>query len=209
MKKLLCAIGMFCMWGSVHAQRKLTEMAVHYQMNMQGQQNTSNYTVYIKGPYSRTELNNALLFTTTIHDAKTGSAVILKELSGQKLLIRASAVQWKERNKKYDTLLFQQEEGGKLIMGYQAQKAIAVLKDGSKITVFYTTDVIPENKEYDPMFKNLNGLPLEWEIQQGPLALQYAIQKINLNPIPASRFDIPTTGYRELGFEESKKGSLN
>ncbi len=52
-------------------------------------------------------------------------------------------------------------------------RATASTPDGFEITVFYTRDLIPENKCYDPLFKNLDGLPLEYELQKGNL--QYKI----------------------------------
>ena len=64
--------------------------------------------------------------------------------------------------------------------------------DGFEITVFYTRDLIPENKVYDPPFKNLDGLPLEYEFTKGDLHIKYTLASINLNPVPASKFDIPT-----------------
>ena len=73
------------------------------------------------------------------------------------------------------------------------------------ITVFYTRDLIPENKFYDPLFKNLDGLPLEYELKKGSLQIKYTLASISLNPVPASKFDIPTSGYRELTYEESLK----
>src|SRR5712671_1757567 len=44
-------------------------------------------TVSIKGGQSRSDMLSALGKETTIHDTKTGNAVILKEYSGQKLMI--------------------------------------------------------------------------------------------------------------------------
>ena len=64
---------------------------------------------------------------------------------------------------------------------------------------------MPENVEYNSQFKNLEGLPLEYELVQGPLKIKYTVSKISLNQVPASKFDIPKTGYRELTYEESRK----
>ncbi|HVU83950.1 MAG TPA: hypothetical protein VHC50_03870, partial [Puia sp.] len=71
------------------------------------------------------------------------------------------------------------------------------------ITVYYTQDIVPENKAYDPVFVNLDGLPLEYEFSKGDLHIKYVLASINLNPVPASKFDIPTSGYREMTYEES------
>jgi GLPGLI family protein len=165
-------------------------------------------TIYLKGNLSRSELSSALFSSTTIHDSKTGGAVVLREVSGQKLLIRMSPENWIEKNRKYQGIKFSNTNETKTIAGYTCTKAVATLEDGSTFTVYYTTEIIPENKEYDYQFKNLNGLPLEYELTQGKLKIKYTVSKINLNPVPASKFDIPKGGYREMTYEESKKTGM-
>jgi GLPGLI family protein len=162
-------------------------------------------TVYLKGPMSRTEMVSALFSSTTIHDSKAGTAVILREVSGQKILIRMTSGNWTEKNKRYNGMTFTDTKETKIIAGYKCTKAEAKLADGTTFTVYYTSEIIPENKDYDSQFKNLNGLPLEYELVQGKLTIKYTVSKINLNPVPASKFDIPKSGYRELTYDESKK----
>ncbi len=55
--------------------------------------------------------------------------------------------------------------------------------DGFEITVFYTRDLIPENKAYDPPFKNLDGLPLEYEFTRR----ETCISGIHLHPSTSIR----------------------
>lgn len=162
-------------------------------------------TIYLKGNMSRSEMASALFSSTTIHDAKAGTAVVLREVSGQKLLIRMSPENWKEKNRRYEGITFHNTSETKTIAGYKCIKAEAKLADGSTFTVFYTPEIVPENKEYDYQFKNLNGLPLEYELTNNKLKIKYTLSTINMNPVPASRFDIPKSGYREMSYEESKK----
>ena len=79
------------------------------------------------------------------------------------------------------------------------------MPDGSTFTVYYTKDIIPENREYEYQFRSLAGLPLEYELNQGNLKIKYTVSQINLNPVPAAKFDIPKSGYREMTYQESKK----
>jgi GLPGLI family protein len=148
---------------------------------------------------------SALASFTTIHDATNNTSVILQEVSGQKLLIRMTAENWKDKNKRYEGITFSNTEETKTIAGYKCVKAIAKMRDGATFSVFYTTEIMPDNIEYNYQFKNLNGLPLEYELTQGNLTIKYTVSKINLNPVPASKFDLPKTGYRELSYEESRK----
>lgn len=201
--------------GLLKAQRKVAELMLSYETQvttgeaepkMADAFDGAVTTVYIKGPLSRSEMTSALFSSTTIHDSKAGTAVVLKEVSGQKLLIRMTAENWQEKNKKYEGITFTNTTETKVIAGYRCIKADAKLTDGTSFTVYYTTDIIPENREFEnSMFKNLNGLPLEWELTQGKLRIKYTLSRINMNPIPASRFDIPKTGYREMNYQDSKK----
>jgi len=165
-------------------------------------------TIYIKGTQSRSEMVSALFTSTTIHDAKTGTAVVLREVSGQKLLIRLTADDWKDKNKRYEGISFKDKSGTKVIAGYTTTKAIATLPDGTTFTVYYTKDIVPENREYEYQFRSLAGLPLEYEMNQGNLKIKYTVSQINLNPVPASKFDIPKTGYREMTYQESKQSKM-
>ncbi len=204
---------------SAFSQRKVSELMLSYDTQISTGSNEPKMadafdgavtTVYIKGPLSRSEMTSALFSSTTIHDAKAGTAVALREVSGQKLLIRMTAENWKEKNKKYEGISFTNTTESKVIAGYKCVKAEAKLADGTTFAVYYTTEIVPENREYENMmFKNLEGLPLEWELVQGKLKIKYTLSKINMNPIPVSRFDIPKSGYRELTYDESKKTNVN
>lgn len=161
-------------------------------------------TIYIKGSQSRSEMVSALFTSTTIHDSKTGTAVVLREVSGQKLLIRLKPEDWDDKNKRYRGITFTDDADTKVIAGYKCTKAIAKAADGSTFTVYYTKDIVPENKDYDYQFRSLPGLPLEYEMVRGNLKIKYTVSQINLNPVPASKFDIPKSGYREMTYSESK-----
>lgn len=166
------------------------------------------HTVYIKGHMSRSEMTSPLFSSTVIYDANTGFGVIMKQVSGQKLLIRLNPENWAERNGLYEGIVFKPAGETKEIAGYRCVKAIGQTKSGVTITVFYTRDLMPENRQYDPPFRTLDGLPLEYELTNGNVKIRYRVSSISLNPVPASTFDIPSSGYREMNYEESKKMNI-
>jgi|SRR5215467_49918 len=199
------------------SQKKVSEFTIvyNYSVNSGGAQSTqtdqaanATNSIYIKGNMSRSDMTNALFASSTIYDAKSGTAVMLKEINGQKLLIRMSADNWQDRNKRYQGLKFTNTSETKTIADYKCQQAVVTTADGLTITVFYTKELVPENKDYDPQFKNLDGLPLEYELTRGKFQIKYSLASINLNPVPASKFDIPKSGYREMTYEESKKKAM-
>ena len=162
-------------------------------------------TIYLKGALSRSDMVTALGTSTTIYDSRSGSGAVLKEYSGQKLLIKMNRNNWVDKNKKYEGITFTPTNETKTIAGYTCKKAIAKLKDGTSFTVYYTTDLTTENKEYDYQFKTLPGLALEYESTVGNLHVRYTASKVNFDPVPAQKFAVPQSGYREMTYEESSK----
>ncbi len=169
----------------------------------------STSIIYLKGGLSRTEMVSSLGNEITIHNSKSGSAVILKEYSGQKLMITLNNDNWAERNKKFDGLIFENVAGTKEIEGYNCKKAIAKLKDGSFITVYFTQDLNLMNKDYSQAFKNLPGFPIEYEFETDKLTFKYSLSKIDFNPVAAAKFDFPKSGYRVMTYDENKQGRKN
>src|SRR4051812_10407091 len=160
------------------AQKKLSELTLVYDASISTGDNQpkladafdgATTTVYIKGTMSRSEMVSALASFTTIHDSRAGTAVVLQEISGQKLLIHMKADDWQDKNKRYEGITFTNTAETKTIAGYNCVKAIATMKDGSTFSVYYTKDIVPGNPDYNVQFRNLDGLPLEYELVQGKL----------------------------------------
>lgn len=171
------------------AQRKVvSELTLVYEYSVSSGGKTSGnatHTIYIKGNKSRSEMTNALYSSTTIFDANTGSAVILKEVNGQKLLIRLSPENWQEKNRMYDGIVFSNTTETRNIAGYPCIKATGKTRSGAVISVYYTRDLVTENRQYDPSFRTLDGLPLEYELSSGNVKIQYRVSRISFNPVPS------------------------
>ena len=81
---------------TVHAQKIISEGSLVYNISIQTGSKEPNMadmldgattTIYIKGNQTRSEMVSGLGSESTIHDARTGTGVILKDYSGQKLMI--------------------------------------------------------------------------------------------------------------------------
>ncbi len=162
-------------------------------------------TVFIKGGQSRSDMESAIGKESTIHDTKTGNAVILKEYSSQKLMITLTKDNWAEKNKAYNDIKFELIDEVKTIAGYSCKKAIAKLPNGKSFTVFYSPDLAVTNKEYDATFKKLPGLAMQYESVSASYKYTFTLSKINFDPIVASKFDFPKSGYRIMTYEENQQ----
>jgi GLPGLI family protein len=203
----------------VQAQRNIAEATITYDMVIQTGSNEpqkgdaltgASTTVYLKGNNSRTDMATSLGKEITIFNSKTDNAVILKEFSGQRLMIKLNKENWQAKNKMYSNIKFELTNEFKVIAGYNTRKAVAKMPDGKSFEVYYAPDLVPANKEYDATFGNLPGLAIEYEIESGKMKFKYTLSKINYDPVQLSMFDFPTSGYRVMTYEENqnlKKGN--
>ncbi|MGZ8557550.1 MAG: DUF4412 domain-containing protein [Chitinophagaceae bacterium] len=198
------------------AQKKLTEATISYDIVI----NTNNTTpqaadfldgavsiIYLKGNSSRSEMISSLGTQSTIVDGKTGNVTVLKDYGEQKYMIKMTQAEWKVSNKKYEGSTFTYENEFKTIAGYNCQKAVGKLMDGSTFTVYFTKDLVPVNKDFQYLNKELPGLAMQYEAVLGKQKVTYTVSNLNFNLVPAAKFDLPKSGYRVMTYEETKGGA--
>jgi len=199
---------------SVYAQRIIAEATLVYDMVIQNGNITpqpgdafagATTTVYLKGSNSRTDMSSSLGKEITIFNSKTDNAVVLKEFSGQKLMIALTRENLLAKNKMYSNTKFELTSETKIIGGYNTKKAIARLADGRSFEVYYAPDLIPSNKDYDLTFSNLPGLAIQYEVESGKMKFRYTLAKINYEAVQISLFDFPVSGYRIMTYDENQK----
>lgn len=210
---IVCLLSLAVLSTSVDAQKTLTDGTLVYNMSvetgagapkMADMLDGATTTIYLKGNESRSELVSSLGREATIYNASTGKGVILKDYSGQKLMITLTAKDWQENNRKYEGISFENTGDNATIAGFNCKKAIAKLQNGTTFTVYYTPEVNLVNKSYDAQFKTLPGLPVQYEMESGKMKFKYTLASISYNSVPATKFEVPTSGYRVLTYQETK-----
>lgn len=197
----------------VDAQRKITEGTISYDIvintgkadpQIADMFDGATNVVYIKGAQSRSEMVSSLGTQSTIIDGKTGNVTVLKEYGDQKYMIPMTPANWKEANSKYEGITFTMVNDFKEIAGYNSQKAIGKMPDGTTFTVYFTKEIVPENTDFQYANRGLPGLVMEYETVMGNLKVTYTVSNVNFNPVPASKFDLPKSGFRIVSYNESK-----
>lgn len=212
MKKLFFSV--FCIFSlalAVMAQKKLTEATIYYDVVI----NTNNSTpraadmldgatniIYLKGNSSRADMISSLGTQSTIIDGKTGNVANLIDYGNQKFMITFSPAEWKTYNKKYDGVTYQIEDEYKTIAGYNCQKAIGKLADGTTFLVYFTKDLVPVSNEFQYINKNLPGLAMQYEASHDKTKVTFTVSNIDFGIIPLAKFDLPKSGYRMMTFSE-------
>lgn len=158
----------------------------------------STKIVYIKGNDARTDLISNAFTQSVIYDKTNNLVTILREFGANKVLTKLTKTQWQEKNKKYEGYSLQNTSETKNILGYSCTKAYLQTKEGLQILIYYTQSIVPSVKDFEYQFKDVPGFVLAYEIAEGDKKIFYTATKINLSPVQASKFTIPTSGYRIL-----------
>ncbi|MEO5983858.1 MAG: hypothetical protein ABIP80_00040 [Ferruginibacter sp.] len=221
--KIFVCVFVLCLTGlnSLYSQKRLDEVTLQYNITVQSTNEKTDIarsldgallTVYVKSFQSRSEMTSAIGSESNLYDSRTGKGFILKEYSGQKLMITLNKDNWQQKNQYYQNLNFTISQGEEVIAGFNCKKANAVLPNGNSFTVYYTPDLLLSNKNYSNAFVQLNGVPVQFELESGNIKFKYQLAKVSYDAISSTKFEIPKSGYRLMTFEDNqqlKKGDNN
>ncbi|MBU3713445.1 MAG: hypothetical protein FGM46_00690 [Ferruginibacter sp.] len=161
-------------------------------------------TVFLKGNRSRTEMKSILGSEINIYDNVKKQGVILKDFSGQKLLIKMDELAWRNRNSFMSNIRFEVTNQSKFINGFHSTKAEAI--DNPYISeVYFLKDTLLENSNYYNALTNLKGIPVSYTISSSGFTFTYTLKSILKEGVSNNMFDIPKTGFRNVTYEEIKK----
>lgn len=165
-----------------------------------------------KNGKSRSEMNSAFMNSVTVTDEK-GEFVVLMDGMGQKNYYKGNSKEKEAKKKKKESnepkITYTEEK--KQVAGYECKKAIVETKEKegetSSSVVWYTEKIAPiENSSRSMQFKGLKGVPLEFEMSQGPMKFKIVATKISDSPVPDTQFSVSTEGYTEVDPETMRGG---
>ncbi|RBL88428.1 DUF4412 domain-containing protein [Chitinophaga flava] len=204
----------FLLWltSPILAQRTISDAKIIYKMDLPPEQlqtdamlEGSTLTQYMRGQLSRIDMDFNVVKYTYLINTKDETLTTLIDQHGTKYMIRAKKDQYEKELKQYENVQFKDQPETRQIAGYTCRKTIGTLPDGNTFEVYYTPDLVPENRHYNRRFVNLKGIPLEFEIlTKTGSKMRVIATKVELFPIPASYFDVPKTGYKVVSAEELK-----
>lgn len=212
-QKFTYSIILSALTTGLFAQKIMNEGVITYQIAIESTKgekqvasalNGATVTLFVTKDRSRTEMVSTPGTETTVFDNKAGTGYILKEYSGQKLMITTTKANWEQKNQSNTTLKFTIDDNTTNILGYNCKKAVATA-DGKQYTVYFDPSIIIANKNYNNAFPQLPGLPVQYELSSGNLNFKYSLLKYSFEGILASKFDAPKVGFRTMTYEENQQ----
>jgi hypothetical protein len=154
--------------------------------------------VFIKGNDLRIDMENPGFLQSLIYDKANQQATVLRIIGTNKFITRLEGNDWQQELKKYDSMQVDYLNAYKNIIGYDCKSLSLKLKDGTDYLVYYTTSIAPSVREFELAFKDIPGFVLQYSVTRHNHRVTYQATRISFSPVPASRFDEPTKGFRIL-----------
>lgn len=208
MRNTLLFLTICCPYFSI-AQKTVTDCTINYTVSAVKKNanadpssldiyNGTTVTLFLKGVNSRIETSTPLGNITFIYNSSTESGVRLRENGANKFLEKYDKAKLALENKKFEGAKFIKDTTTKEIAGYKCNQGTVLLTNGLKIKIFYTIDVQALNTNFDFQFSLVPGFVLEYIRETDEAIITNTATKCSLSPVPASKFEVPKTGYREI-----------
>jgi hypothetical protein len=210
----LLITGVLFSTSPVFAQKTYNEITLFYKISVSSTGEKSELakslegatlTVMVKGNQTRSDMVSPIGSESSLYESRAGKGFILKEYSGQKLLITLNRENWKQKNQYYHNLNFKIDPELESKHGYSVKKGSAVLPNGKQFTVYFTPDMVVTNNQYNNAFDQLPGVPVQFELESGNLVFRYDLINVSTEPIASSKFELPKNGYRMMTYEDNQQ----
>jgi hypothetical protein len=183
------------------------EFVISYAINITGKKtdrfaqtyNGGLKTAFVKGDLVRLRLVSLMrvqsIYYNNLIGIKTKVATIVKESGKDRTIMNLSAKQWKQFNKKNDSLRIDFFSTDTLtILNKLCKKAIITSTDSSKVEVYYFPNA--KNKTLssaEPLFAKIPGLVLKYSIESNEKKIEYTAVNLKFGKIDPNVFNQPKT----------------
>ncbi len=193
MKRLVVLLVLASFMLNANAQRLFSEGVISYQVYADGSDKAiGKYIVYVKGSYIKRLLNLDNGYSNnTIYNGKEGTSATLKVIQGTPYALMLSKQEVKEASKKFAGAEYNFEKNKVSIAGYNAVRGFVKYPNGKKAKISITHDLRSEDYHLLTMFPNLNGIPLEYEMDSGTSSMKFKAIKVDIRNVGSEEFIIP------------------
>jgi hypothetical protein len=165
----------------------------------------ASQTVWIKGNSVRVDFNSSLRKQTLFYNGAEKTGVVWKKSGKEQYLTPLNAEQWLQYFDAVDSSAFVLIDEVQDISGLICKKALIQRRDTIAMTLFYTSQYIPFTKGYNPIFSNINGLPVQYIYMTNGYQVTFTLKTLENVPVAASLFEEPTSGFKLLEYKNPRK----
>ncbi|HEV2482945.1 MAG TPA: hypothetical protein VGS79_24940 [Puia sp.] len=149
-------------------------------------------TLFMQNGYDRLRLASLIRIQSMFMTPGTHSVTLLTESAKPRQEVVLTPGQWSAYNDKYAGMTRALINDSIVILGHHCKKALITLRDGRRITAWYTPDILqPAQASVEPAFTGIPGLVLRYEFICRRKTVRYTATELSRRPIDPSVFAIP------------------
>lgn len=153
----------------------------------------SEMILYVKEHKTKAEQVSAMYTMASIADMKDSSVIILFDVMGQKLAMKQTNEDMRESLKEMPEMDYTESGITKEILGHTCKKVdVSPAESEDVYTVYYTDEIqVPQNINWSQNFGGIEGLMLEYTMNQQGMTVTFTATEIEKMKISDSEFEIP------------------
>ncbi len=212
MKKIVLAFlvlaGVFTACDSVKpGAGKINEGKITYKIDLSGTElnmiqkqlfEMAKLTISFKEPFIRTEFDMGMVAHTVIADGSKNTGLMLFSMMGNKTAAKMTADDLAKKQQEKGKYTVEYSDETKEIAGYKCKKATLKMENGATLGLYYTEDIQPAKMNTEFTYREINGFPLEMQVDMNGMKINLVASSVDASPLPADYFsmEIPE-GYTE------------
>lgn len=149
-------------------------------------------TLFMQNGYSRLRFASLMRIQSEIITPGAPTVTILAESVKPRREVDLTPGQWSAYTGKYAAATYSLVDDSVVILRHHCKKALIGLRDGRRITAWYTPDIhSPAQARLEPGFAGIPGLVLRYEYTCRRKTVRYTATELSRRPIDPSVFAIP------------------
>lgn len=211
----------FALMSVVSVSAQIKEGSVLYDMKIEGlppeqaaMMGDMETKITFKNGKTLTEVNS-MMFTQQMSADDNGMVMLMEQMGNKIAMKQTKAEMEKEEAKSKEKPADPKVEyfnDTKTIAGYECKKAIVTVVDKdkkeNKAEIWYTDKFENPNKDGkgkgQSMMKGIKGMPFEYSTTMGPMKIKMVAKEVSTEPVPDSKFNLSTDGYKLMTADELK-----
>jgi len=193
MKRILIFLFLVVCSQQMIAQRLFSEGVIRYKVYTDGNDKVvGHYIVLVKGNFIKRELKLTNGYTNnTIYNGKEGTSATLKTVQGTPYALMLSKEEVDNASAKFKGAEYEFKKNKIEIAGYNAVRGIVRYPSGEEAKIAVTYELRSEDYHLLTMFPKLNGIPLEYVMDNGKSSMRFVAEKVDIRNVGSEEFVIP------------------
>ena len=125
-------------------------------------------------------------------------------LINKKYVADISPDQMKKMNSEYVDKI-DQGKNTQLVAGFKCKEAIATLKNGESLHVYYTNDIGISNPNWSNPYSKIDGVLMDFEMERYGLTMHLKAKQVLAQKIDDNAFNVNDADYKKIPFPDLEK----